>query len=102
MPTITLADIQKAADKKYGPLIIKDVPGGPVTLVNPLRLPKEKRDAMTALDDVEDVDVKLRQLVELAASPDDAKRLLDAVGDDLAALAEIVADYTGTAQVGEA
>lgn len=102
MPKITLADIQKAADKKYGPLVIAGIEGGDITLVNPLRLPKEKRDAMTALDDVEDVDAKLRTLVELAASPEDAKRLLDAVGDDLAVLAELVGDYTGTAQVGEA
>lgn len=103
MPKITLADIQEAADKKYGPLVIEGIEGGDVTLVNPLRLPKKKRQAMTALDGSDgDVDDKLVEIVRLAASKGDADRLLKAVGDDLAALAEIMADYMGAAQVGEA
>lgn len=100
MPSFTLEDIQSAADKKYGPLII-EIPSGPVELVNPLRLPKEKRDQLNKLDAIEDPDEKLAAAIRLAATPADAKRLLAAV-TDLATLAEIVVMWTSAAQVGEA
>lgn len=107
MPTFSLADIQKAADEKYGPLVIPDVPGGPVELVNPLRLSKEKRKKLTELDKATDsgeidVDEKIAQVIRLAAKPADAKRLLAAVGGDLAQLKEIVERWTESSQVGEA
>jgi hypothetical protein len=43
MAKISLGDLQKAADEKYGPFVIEDVPGGDVVLLNSLRLPKEKK-----------------------------------------------------------
>jgi hypothetical protein len=102
MPSITLADIQSAADKKYGPLVISDVPGGPVELVNPLRMDKAKRDRLTKLDAIEDPEEKLAEAIRIGvAKASDAKRLLAAV-TDLAALAEIVNAWTSSAQVGEA
>lgn len=102
MPSITLADIQAAADKKYGPLVV-DLGDRKVEMRNPLRLPKVKRDQLAALDgDDSDVDAKLASIVKIACSAADAKALLAAVGDDLPALAEIVSEWTGSAQVGEA
>jgi hypothetical protein len=101
MPNITLADIQAAADKKYGPLVIDGIPGGPVTLVNPLRMDKAKRDKLTHLDDIEDAEEKLATAIRLGTKAADAKRLLAAV-TDLATLAEIVTEWTSSAQVGEA
>lgn len=101
MPSITLADIQAAADRKYGPLVV-DLGDRKVELVNPIRLSKEKRDKLTSIDDQTDVDKKLAAIVRLACSPADAKALLAAVGSDLAALAEIVSQWTQAAQVGEA
>jgi hypothetical protein len=100
MPSITLADIQAAADKKYGPLVI-ELPDGPVTLVNPLRMNKAARDKLTKLDDIEDPEEKLQTAIRIGAKAADAKRLLAAV-TDLATLAEIVTQWTSSAQVGEA
>jgi hypothetical protein len=103
MPSITLADIQAAADKKYGPLVVDLGNDKSVTMRNPLRLPKAKRAALAALDgDGADVDAKLAEIVKIACAPADAKALLSAVGDDLPALAEIVSEWTSSAQVGEA
>lgn len=102
MPSITLADIQAAADEKYGPLLV-DLGDKTVEMRNPLRLTKAKRDELAALDKAAgDVDSKLATIVKIACSPADAKALLAAVGDDLPALAEIVSEWTGSAQVGEA
>ena len=101
MPSITLADIQAAADKKYGPLVV-DLGDKKVELVNPIRLSKEKRDRLTTLDEETDVDKKLASIVRLACTPQDAKALLAAVGNDLASLAEIVTEWSKAAQVGEA
>jgi hypothetical protein len=103
MPSITLADIKRSADKKYGPLVISDVPGGPVELVNPLRLSKAKRARLSNLDDETDIDKKFADIIHIAVvKPTDAKRLLEAVGDDLTYLADITESWTRSAQVGEA
>ena len=103
MPKVTLASIRDAADKKYGPYVI-EVDGGDVTLVNPLRMSKAKRKKLEELDKVEDLDTdeKLAETIRIACSAADAKRLLAAVGDDLALLAEIVKAWGATAKVGEA
>ena len=107
MPSITLADIQAAADRKYGPLVI-ELADGPVELVNPIRLSKEKRKKLTTINDgtesgdVEGVEDKLADVIRLAMKPAEAKRLLAAVGGDLAQLKEIVETWTASAQVGEA
>lgn len=101
MPSFTLADIQAAADEKYGPTVIELGDGSDVELVNPLRLPKVARDKLGKLDEIKDPDEKLSAAIKIAARPADAKRLLAAV-TDLATLAEIVTTWTKTAQVGEA
>ena len=102
MPSISLTDIQKAADRKYGPLTIEGVPGGDVVLVNPLRMSKAKRAKLAKLDADGDTDEKLADIIRLAVDkPADAKRLLDATGGDLTYLAEICQRWTGSAQVGE-
>lgn len=107
MPSITLADIQTAADKKYGPLVIEDIPGGPVELVNPIRLSKEKRAKLKDLDKADeageiDVDEKVAECIRLAANPADAKRLLAALGGDLAQLKEVIEQWSSSGQSGEA
>lgn len=105
MATISLQDIRDAADRKYGPLVIEGVEGGDVTLLNALRLSKDKRMALAALDDEDDLDIqdKLEQIIRLAAaSTDDADRLLGAFGDDLGQLAETLQSYSGKTQLGEA
>lgn len=107
MPSFTLADIQAAADEKYGPTVI-ELEDGPVVLVNPLRMSKATRQKFMALGQPKegeaeiDVDEKLAEMIRLATKPADAKRLLAAVGGDLAQLKEIVELWTKASQLGEA
>jgi len=109
--TITLDSIREAAEAKYGSTDI-EIGDKTVRLLNPLRLPKERRTALIAaqkqLDagaDAAEVDQEalLAESVRLvAATPAQAKTLLDAVGGDLAVLAEIFTAYSKGTQVGEA
>lgn len=114
MATFTLDSIREAAEKKYGSTDI-EMPEGVCRLLNPLRLPKEKRKALMSIqdrldtegkdEDAEEVDQEevLADAIRLVAEePEQAERLLAAVGDDMAMLAEIFSTYTGEAQVGEA
>lgn len=102
-----LDDIRAAAEAKYGSLNI-EVGERTVRLLNPLRLPKTKRDAMLELqegskgDDVDQVEV-MRDMIRLAAETGiGAEVLLEAVGDDLTVLAEIFSEYGKQTRVGEA
>lgn len=105
MPEITLQDIRDAADKKFGPLVVKDVPGGDVVLLNPARLSKEKRGALKSAVEQEDLDEqeRLEQIVKATAkTPDHAKRLLKEFKDDLGGLAVVLESYNQGSQMGEA
>ena len=105
MATISLKDIQDAAEKKYGSLIIDLGEGDTVELVNALRLSKEKRRALTALEKREGADAEdmlIESLRIVARDEHQANLLVQAVGDDLASLAEIMENYTKDTQVGEA
>lgn len=105
MAGITLENIQKAADDKYGPFVVEGVPGGDVVLVNALRLSKDKRAKLTAMqsDEDGDQDEKLRDMIRLVAQDAaSGKRLLDALGDDLAQLAVVLNEYGQAARLGEA
>lgn len=110
MATFSLQDIQDAAEAKYGPCIIEGIPGGDVTLVNALRLPKAKRDALVALqakanDETATLDDSLnvlKQIVTIAAkTPAEATRLLKAIGDDQTMLATVIEKYGEASQQGE-
>jgi len=105
MPEITLQHIRDAADKKFGPLVIKDIPGGDVILLNPARLSKEKRTELKSAVETEDIDEqeRLEQIVRATAkSADHAKRLLKEFKDDLGSLAIILESYNQGSQMGEA
>lgn len=102
MPSFSLADIQAAAEKKYGPTVISDVPGGDITFLNPLKLSADKRAKIAALDEEKDIDKRLKGIVETALKPAEAKRLLSAAKGDTTVLAEIVNTWLGSTQVGEA
>lgn len=108
MPSITLGDIQAAADRKYGPFIIEGIPGGDVTFVSPIRLPKERRKQLLDLQgedgfDLENVDDEVIELIRVvAASKSDAERLIKAANGDLAVLLEMFTKYTEATSLGEA
>ncbi|MFI0985022.1 phage tail assembly protein [Streptomyces exfoliatus] len=107
MASFSLDDIRSAAEHKYGST---DIVFGDdtVRLVNPLRLPKARRDALLALqekmsDDASDQAELLSGAIRtIAESEDTAEKLLVAVGGDLAVLAEIFAHYGENTQAGEA
>lgn len=108
MSTFTLDDIRAAAEQKYGNTDI-DLGGGDIlSLVNPLRLPKDKRDRLTKIQDVlnedgaDQGDVMREAIRIVASSGEKADRFLSIVGDDLAMLATVFERYTGQTQMGEA
>lgn len=56
MPSITLAELNESAENKYEDIVF-ELPGGKLARFLPvLRLSSEKRDAIKALGDWEDVD----------------------------------------------
>ena len=106
---VTLDQIREAAERKYGATEVVLGEGNTVTLVNVMRLPKEKRDRLMevqrGLKDDEDADQEagLREILRLVAENDDhADRLLSAVGDDLASLVTVFELYSKGTELGEA
>src|SRR5690349_8995707 len=85
MATFSLDDIKAAAEAKYGST---DIDG--CELLNPLRLPKKKRDALMDLQheldkDGADQETLLADAIRLvAASKTKAEKLIEAIDGDLA------------------
>ncbi|MEU6572289.1 phage tail assembly protein [Streptomyces sp. NPDC046805] len=108
MAVFSLDNIRAAAEAKYGSTDIELGDGFVARLLNPLRLPKEKRAELLKIQeklDGDDADQEqvLADAIRLVAENDTAgEKLLDAVGSDLAVLAQIFASYSEGTQVGEA
>ncbi|MER5632166.1 phage tail assembly protein [Streptomyces nitrosporeus] len=107
MASYSLDDIRAAAEARYGSTDIEL--GGTVTrLLNPLRLPKAKRDKLASLQDTinengADQDELFAHAIRLVAeSKSAADSLLKEVGGDLAVLAQIFEIYGQSTQAGEA
>ncbi|AWY07582.1 tail assembly chaperone [Streptomyces phage Yosif] len=105
MAQFSLDDIRSAAEAKYGSTDINfgdDV----CRLLNPLRLSKEKRAELMNIQsklEGEDVDQEtvLADAIRLVAESDKAAdKLLAAVGEDLAVLAQIFETYGSGTQAG--
>lgn len=106
--SVSLADLQAASQEKWGDFVIEDLG---VTLRHALRLSKAERKKLSQLQDAEsdgdeDEEVvlnRLRKTVEIVAqTPEQGKKLLAAVGDDVTLLATILEQYTEATQMGEA
>lgn len=107
MSNFSLDSIRDAAEAKYGSI---DIVFGEHTavLLNPLRLSKAKRTELVNLQtemeaegsDQEECLTKGLRLV--CATEGQADRLLDAIGGDLAVLAEVFDTYGKGTQAGEA
>jgi hypothetical protein len=108
MATFTLDHFRAAAEAKYGSTDIDLGNGEILSLVNPLRLPKEKRETLSniqerANEEGADQGDVMREAIRIVASDaEKAERFLAIVGDDLAMLATVFTTYTEGAQVGEA
>lgn len=107
MSSYSLDDIRAAAETKYASTDIT-VGDTKVVLVNALRLPKAKRDALLAIQEeleAEDSDQEaiLASAIRTVAETDaQATLLLSEIGDDLAILATVFETYGKGTQVGEA
>lgn len=107
MASYSLDDIRAAAERKYGSTDIS-LGDDTVRLLNPLRLPKARRDALLALqeemgnDDADQAELLAQAIRTIAESEKAAEKLLEAVDGDLAILAEIFGHYGESTQVGEA
>ncbi|MCX5237222.1 phage tail assembly protein [Streptomyces prunicolor] len=107
MASYSLDDIRAAAERKYGSTDI-EVGGETIRLLNPLRLPKARRDELLALqeqmgkDDSDQAELLSEAIRTVAQSEKAADNLLDEVGGDLAILAEIFRHYGESTQAGEA
>jgi len=113
MTQVTLTDIQRAAEKKYGnyTVLIEDEV---LTFLNPLRLPKEKRKAIAELNTQEfyaegaagaDFDKwdMYRRIFELSAKTESHfQRLDEAIGDDPAMWEELFDALNTVTELGEA
>jgi hypothetical protein len=107
MASYSLDDIRAAAERKYGSTDIT-LGEDTVRLLNPLRLPKARRDALLSLqeqmsaDDADQAALLSDAIRTIAESEKAAEKLLEAVGGDLAVLAEIFGHYGESTQAGEA
>jgi hypothetical protein len=107
MASYSLDDIRAAAERKYGSTDIT-LGEDTVRLLNPLRLPKARRDALLSLqeqmsaDDADQAALLSGAIRTIAESEKAAEKLLEAVGGDLAVLAEIFGHYGESTQAGEA
>jgi peptide subunit release factor 1 (eRF1) len=109
MSSYSLDDIRAAADAKYGHTEITVDANTTVRLINALRLPKEKRqallsvqDKLTSDDDVDQADVFADAIRTVADNAVAAEALIDAIGGDLAILAQVFSTYTEGTSAGEA
>ncbi|MFE5663405.1 phage tail assembly protein [Streptomyces niveus] len=108
MASYSLDDIRAAADAKYGSTDIALNEKTTVHLLNPLRLPKEKREELTGLQDeldkegADQEELLSRAILLVADHPKKGEELLKAVNGDLAVLAQIFETYGKGTQAGEA
>lgn len=107
--SFSLDDIRTAADAKYASTDITLDDGTLVVLVNPLRLPKEKRAALTAIqeridgDKGEEQDALLAEaLTVICETTAQSTALLEELNGDLALLATVFESYAKGTQAGEA
>lgn len=122
MAGITLDDLHKVLDDKYGPFVV-DLGETKVNLINPLRMSSEQRADLAKAqnmlsaqdkDDDDETDEEGEERLEeitaayeamLTASAEDAKQgkaLVAALGHDIAALTEIARLYRDNQSLGEA
>lgn len=110
MATVTLDSIRDAAERKYGHTDI-EVPGfGTARLVNAMQLSKEKRKALgEASDEKEDATHETDELAAfhrviriVARSEHEADALINAIGDNLAVMAQVFETYNKGTELGEA
>lgn len=106
--SFSLDDIRAAAEAKYGSTDITLGNGDVCRLLNPLRLSKENRSALIAVqakleeDDADQDAILSESLLLVAEHAKHGKALLKELNGDLTLIATIFEKYNEGAQVGEA
>ena len=105
MSRVTLHEIRDAAERQYGNYDVELPDGSTATLRSPLRLSAEERgllgdvEQLAAAGDAE----AITEALQLAAkTPDQGRRLLDAIDGDLATAAVLFERWVKAVAVGEA
>jgi hypothetical protein len=107
--TIGLDDIRASIEQKYQPLVVDLGEHGQVTLVQAMRLPKEKRAEIASIQDRingsegdEDAAAEaMRDLIRTVATGP-VEQLLETAGEDIAFLMEVITQYMAVSRAGEA
>lgn len=115
MPSMTLDDLNKAADKKFGNFEIELEGEETLVFLNPLRLPKDRRKQMTRIfegdilkarveedDDLDMYDLYAEAFAVAAATPRHFERLAEVIGDNPAQWSILFQAYNGESELGEA
>lgn len=106
MSAFTLDNIRAAADAKYAATEIAVDENTTVRLLNPLRLKKADREALqevqTSVGEGADQGDVFRAALRIVAEDKDVELLIDAIGDDLAVLAQVFETYMTGTSAGEA
>lgn len=114
MAQFTLDGIRSAAEAKYGDVQIDMGEHGFCTLLNALQMPKERRNALDALqtemqrepaegEEAPDQEALMADMLRaVAEDPASIETLLGLIGDNLAVLSEVAETYAKATQAGEA
>jgi hypothetical protein len=111
MSKFTLDDIRAAAEAKYADTEVRygDDPFDVCKLVNPLRLPKDKRAQLTGMQaeldadsEKDEVAILERTIRLVAASEGHAEQLIAKINGDLTVLSQLFSTYAEGVQAGEA
>jgi tail assembly protein len=105
MSRVTLDEIRRAAEQRYGDFDVALPDGTTVTLRSPLRLSREDRQLLGdvgQLADVGDVEAITEALKIAAKTPAQGERLLAAIGGDLTVAAVLFEQWAQAVSVGEA
>lgn len=108
MASFTLDDIRTASEAKYGSTDIDLPDGTKVRLLNALRLSSDDRASLKGMqarldqDDADEAVILADAIRTVADTEVGARKLLEAVGDDLATLATIFEKYSEGSSLGEA
>ncbi|WP_413800091.1 phage tail assembly protein [Streptomyces iranensis] len=104
MTRVTLDDIRRAAEAKYGDFDIALPDGATVTLRSPLRMSAEDRALLGDIEQLAaagDTEAITEALKIAAKTPEQGRRLLDAIGGDLAMAAVLFEQWAQAVSVGE-
>jgi tail assembly protein len=104
MPRVTLDDIRRAAEQRYGDFDVTLPDGTTVTLRSRLRMSREDRGLLGDVEQLAtagDTDAITEALRIAAKTPDQGRHLLDALGGDLATAAVLFEQWAQAVSSGE-